>query len=896
MKKIILLTLFLCAFLSGFSQKMTLKGIVRDSTGSGVEMANVIAVNTETKMLESYCVTNHSGLYKLSLLTNSSYNIKVSFIGFEPKEFSFTSTAGDALKDVDLSEESSLLSEVDVTYTMPVAVRGDTIVYDTDSFATGTEKKLKDVLVTLPGIEMNDDGQIEVEGKKVMKVMVEGKDFFDGDSKIASDNIPANAIDKIEVLRNYNEVGQMKGLTNDDDNVALNIRLKAGKKKFWFGEFAAGAGPDEKYLAHPKLFYYSPEFSLNVITDANNIGEVPFTRRDYMNFTGGFRGFNSGGGSSIEVGSDGLGLATAQNNKAKDVDTKFGAINFSYSPKKTLDLSGFGIYSYTGTKMETQNTTTYKLDGNSSQVEEAINNTDQTVNLGLLKFSSVYKPNSNFQFDYDVLLKKSDDEEKEDVVSLVNTETDHITQFKQQKPISVNQNVNVYYTLNERNIFSFEAQHLYQDEDPFYNAVRDEFAFVSLFPVNENVGLYNLNQQKNIVSNKVDAKLDYYFITGAKSNIEFTLGTTQSHQNFDSDIFQILDDNSKLNMSGEEFTNDVKFNISDLFFAFHYKLQAGIFTFNPGVSLHQYEAKNTQLGSTITDDLTSVLPDLYVNMQLKKSENLRFNYQVTRSFTDVSKFAESFVLNNYNSVYSGNRNLESALNHRLSLNFFSFNMFNFTNMFANLSYTKRIDALKNDVMPIGINQVRTTINSNFNDESFSASGRYQRTFKKIKGSVKADFSWAKTNNLVNSKPSVSESLNQNYSGSLATNFKNAPNLEVGYKYSVSEYDRDATTSIYYTKRPYAKFDAAFLNGFIFTVDYDWYSYTDKNKTIENEYSFLDADLTYQKKDSKWEFGVKGKNLLNTESLDQSSENDYSFSSSTYFVQPRYLLFTVKYDI
>lgn len=223
-------------------------------------------------------------------------------------------------------------------------------------------------------------------------------------------------------------------------------------------------------------------------------------------------------------------------------------------------------------------------------------------------------------------------------------------------------------------------------------------------------------------------------------------------------------------------------------------------------------------------------------------------------------------------------------------------MFNFTNMFANLTYTKRIDALKSDVMPIGINQVRTTINSNFNDESISASGRYQRTFKKIKGSVKADFSWAKTNNLVNSKPSVSESLNQNYSGSLATNFKNAPNLEVGYKYSVSEYDRGATTTTYYTKRPYAKFDAAFLKSFIFTVDYDLYSYTNKNKTIENEYSFLDANLTYQKKDSKWEFGVKGKNLLNTESLDQSSENDYSFSSSTYFVQPRYVLFTIKYDI
>lgn len=896
MKKFFFILLLLCAIFSGRAQDITLKGTVSDSTGSGIEMANVIAVNAETKLLESYCVTNHTGLYKINLKPNTTYEVKVSFIGFGTKDFTFTATQANAIRDVKLSEENSLLNQVDVTYTMPVAVRGDTIVYDTDSFTTGTEKKLKDVLVTLPGVELNDDGQIEVEGKTVQKVMVEGKDFFDGDSKIASDNIPADAVDKVQVLRNYNEISQMQGLTNDEDNIALNIKLKKGKKNFWFGELTAGAGPDDKYLAHPKLFYYSPEFSLNIITDANNIGEVPFTRRDYMNFTGGFRGFNRGGGSSITTGSNALGLTMAQNNKAKEIDTKFAALNFSYSPKKTWDISGFGIYSYTGTMMETHKNTTFKLDGNRSQVEDAIIKTDQEVNLGLLKFSSVYKPNANFQFDYDVFLKQSDDEELEDVTSVVNEETDNIYQAKEQKPISVNQNANIYYTLNERNIFSVEARHLYQDEDPFYNALRDEFAFVDLFPVDESLGFYNLNQQKNILTHKVDAKLDYYYITGDRSNIQFTLGTTQSHQDFDSRIFQILDDNSELNMEGEEFKNDVKFSVSDLFFAFHYKLQAGKFTFNPGLSLHQYSTENRQLGATVKDELTSVLPDIYVNLQLKKSENLRFNYSITRSFTDVTKFAEGFVLNNYNSVYGGNKNLESSLNHKLSLNFFSFNMFNFTNMFANLTYTKRIDALKSDVMPMGINQVKTTINSNFNDESLSANARYQRTFKVIKASAKANVSWARTINLVNSQPSVSESLAQNYSGSLATNFRNAPNLEIGYKYSVNSYDRGETTTSFFTKRPYAKFDAQFLRNFILTVDYDFYSYTDKDKTIENEYGFLEGNLTYQKKESKWEFGIKGKNLLNTESLDRNSETDYSFSSSTYWVQPRYVLFTVKYDI
>ncbi|MGY8915616.1 MAG: TonB-dependent receptor, partial [Flavobacteriales bacterium] len=144
------------------------------------------------------------------------------------------------------------------------------------------------------------------------------------------------------------------GLTNDTDNVALNIRLKKGKKRFWFGEITAGYGTNDSYLAHPKLFYYSPDYSINIITDLNNIGEAPFNRRDYQNFTGGFRNLGGSNGSSIDIGGDGLGLSNLQNNRAKMIDTKFAAVNFSYSPKENWDLSGFGIYSYTGTLMENQ--------------------------------------------------------------------------------------------------------------------------------------------------------------------------------------------------------------------------------------------------------------------------------------------------------------------------------------------------------------------------------------------------------------------------------------------------------------------------------------------------------------------------------------------------------------
>jgi hypothetical protein len=892
MRNKVLTILLLLVAAIGVSQDISLSGTVKDSVGVGVDMANVIAINSATKGLESYGITNHAGLFKLKLKTGLQYTIKVSYLGFKSESFTFTARENDAVKDFVMQEQAAQLDEVDVTYVMPVSVKGDTIVYDTDSFVSGTEKKLKDVLENLPGIEINDDGQIEVEGKTVSKVMVEGKDFFDGDTKLAVENIPANALSKVEVLRNFNEVSQMKGLTNDDDNVALNIKLKEGKKNFWFGELTAGYGPDDRYLAHPKLFYYSPKYSINIITDLNNIGEVPFTRNDYRNFTGGFRNINARGGSSIATGADGLGLSSSQNNRANAIDTKFAAANFSYALKEGLDLSGFGIYSYTGTLMKSVGSTTYIA---SNDVESTTSNTDQTIHLGLAKLSAKYKPNADFQLDYDALLKQSDDIEEVNVLS-VSSITDEIAEIKKQRPLSVNQNLNIYYTLNEKNIFAVEAQYLYQDEDPFYEAIRNEFAFVDVFPVDENQDLYNINQAKTVVTNKVDAKVDYYRVLGSKSNLNLTLGTTQSNQNFNTSIFQILDNEERLNMNGDEFGNEVGFHVSDVYAGLHYKVISGIFTFNPGITLHQFNVSNEQLGTVVEDNLTSLLPDLYINAQLKKSENLRFNYRVTRSFTDVSNFAQGYVLNNYNSLYSGNRNLESALNHNVSLNFFSFNMFNFTNMFANVAYTKRIDALKSGVNIIGINRVGSTINSNFEDESLTASGKYERTFGKIKTSVQGNLGWSTTNNLVDNAQRTSNSLTQNYTTALSTNFKSAPNLELGYRYTVNNYENGNLETTFYTSRPYARFDANFLKNFIFTVDYDYYNYTDKEETISNTFSFLESNLTYQKKNSRWEYGIQGTNLLNTTTLNRDSTNELYFSTQAYFVQPRYVLLSVKYDL
>ncbi|SED13324.1 CarboxypepD_reg-like domain-containing protein [Tenacibaculum sp. MAR_2009_124] len=916
MKKLLILVIIMTTWIS--MAQVTMKGIVKDSIGTPLEMANVIAINKQTKKLDSYGFTDSHGNYKLNLKKNTSYAVKVSYIGKKTSQIEIITKEESVTRDIELLSDDAL-DEVNITYKMPVTVKGDTIVYDADSFKSGTEKKLGDVLQKLPGVEVNDDGEIEVEGKTVKKVMVEGKDFFDGDSKLATKNIPADAIDKVEVLKNHSEVRQLSSVTDNEDNVVINLKLKEGKKNFWFGEVTAGVGiatEDKRYLAHPKLFYYSPKYSLNIITDVNNIGEVAFTMRDYFKFTGGFRSFGESNGTNFNVASNDISFLTLRNNRAKNIEAQFGAVNFSYSPKKTWDISGFAIYSGNTTEMEEKTNSIYSnagidIDNLPPTSQEIIatetreDNTIQTSDLGLFKVSSTYKPNSDNQFDYDVFAKVSGQRQTQTTLSTrtylnADDEVVPINQLTQQNPFSLNQNLNYYYTLDDKNIFAFEGQHLWQDEDPFYNAELERLSFANLIGLNVSANPFNVDQTKRIKTNKFDGKLDYYYVLNSKNNINLTAGATLSDQQFDSNIFEILDGNRNT-ISNVNSINDVNFTFDDLYAGLHYKFITGIFTFNQGFTLHNYTTKNIQLGSTERINFTRFLPDASIKINLKKSETLRLNYSMQTSFTDVNQLAEGYVFNNYNSLYSGNRELENALLHNVNLSYFSFNMFNYTNIFGVINYTKRIDAIKSNTQFIDVNQVRTSVNSQFPDESISARFRFEKSHRKFKYSLGGNVTYGESNSLVTSRLTneavnrLAKTFSQSYESRFSTNFREAPNFDIGYNVAINNSNIGGVENSFTTHSPYLNFDAFFLKEFAFTSKYTYNQVINQGTTIDR-YGFLDADVTYQKKNSNWEYKLGVTNILDSSGLNQNSSNDILVSNSTYVIQPRIAVLSVKYNL
>lgn len=932
MKKIILVAIIMMAWAS--NAQITLKGVVKDSIGQPLEMANVIALDTVAKRISSFGFTDAKGNFKLDLSRNTVYNIKISYIGFKEISEFIKTGQNDFTKNYTMYEDN-MLDGINIVSKMPVTVKGDTIVYNADSFKNGTERKLEDVLKKLPGVEVNDAGQIEVEGKPVEKITVDGKEFFSGDTKLASKNIPSNAVDKIQVLRNYADVGQLRGVQDNQDRVAINIKLKEGKKNFWFGDIYAGAGAspnDGLYLFQPKLFYYTPKYTLNVIGDLNNLGEAVLNRRDLRGLRGGFRSQSPSNGTNINLASAGIGFLTANARNANRIETKLTALNFSYSPNKKLDLSGYLIWSSNENGQRNRNI----IDYNDPTIQDDVtdNTTDQTSNSGLFNFKTVYKKNIDNQLNYDLNGRFTNEFRTDRGFSAVIGNNTPILENENATPFTITQNLSYFYTASETSIFALEMQHALQDEDPFYmatienndtdpNTNADGFdSAADVLGLDKSQLFYNLEQDRRVKSSQLDAKLDYYYILNDKSNFNFVGGTVLSRQTFNSRFFQLLDNGNAIdpnlnisNVPNAQNVNDTEYNFVDLYGGMRYRLKAGIFTFRPGFTYHSYTLNNTQFSNTFKDSFTRFLPELNIIAQFKKSESMRFNYRQNINFTDVNQIAEGIVANSFNSFFFGNDDIMNARSHTASLNYNSFNLFNNTFVFMGINYTRTIEQIASiaDFVPDvnnpnrrSIVSTRTNLNLPYDVENLSVFGRFTKSIKKIRLSLGGNFSDAEFYQLFGdvASPQTTKINTQNLSitPSIRTNFIEAPNVSLRYRATFQDQDRlDIDSGVMsnfksVTHAPSIDFDAYLWNSLTVRADYT-YNEVRQDGAFQNSFDILNFSMAYRKdRDAKWEYEFEASNILGTESNISVSNGAIDNRINETFILPRLLTFRVRYTL
>lgn len=293
-----------------FSQKNAVAGAVSDSTGIGLPGATVVLLQEQDSVLSSFGVSEMDGRFELKRVAAGEYLLQVSYVGYVThwQPISVTENAGkvDAGRIV-LTPASADLSEVEVTAEhIPLRMRNDTLEYNANAFQTQPNAVVEDLLKKLPGVEVDRNGTIRAQGEQVQNVLVDGKEFFGSDPQIATKNLPANAVDKVQVFDKKSERAEFTGIDDGREQKSINLELKEDKKSGYFGNASGAGGAYEKptgglqydrYEAKFNLNRFSQNTQLSAIGMLNNTNQQGFSLDDYIRFQGGLSNLMSGGGS-----------------------------------------------------------------------------------------------------------------------------------------------------------------------------------------------------------------------------------------------------------------------------------------------------------------------------------------------------------------------------------------------------------------------------------------------------------------------------------------------------------------------------------------------------------------------------------------------------------------------
>ncbi len=872
---------------------ITLTGVVTDSLGNPLEFANVLAIPRSGEKNIAFSITEEKGRYNLSLQKNVSYDIEISFVGFKKATYTIEA-AENALKDFILSQANESLKEVTVSDKyIPVIVKEDTIIYRISAFATGEERKLREVLKKLPGIEVDKEGNVTVNGKKVDKLMVEGQPFFYGGTKLGVDNIPANVVENVEVLNNYSDVPFLKGLT-DEDKMAMNIKLKEGKKRFVFGDLEAGAGVKERYLGHPTLFYYSPKTSVNAIGDLNNTGNKSFTFNDYINFEGGLTKF-------IENPVNYFNLANSDFVKSlinKDITAskdKFGAFNIhrQFSPK--IRVNAYSILNDNVTEAKEENNYGYIL--NNQLVDEekrhAASRSDNKISLNKLEFGFV--PNANEDVRFSTTLKTSDGKASDVQKSMSLLLNNNIDANLTTDSWELKQDFGYSRQISNKHTTTFKAAFQGSKNNNARVLNTTWPIFPEVIPVN---GSEHFTYLQDIESrnHNFSLGLKHYWSVNNYNHVYPVLGYNYSSQQFQSTDFQLLGE-QKESLTDVGFNNETVFSLRDPYAGIQYKAKAGDLSIRTGMIYHQYFWNISQFGVNLHKKTkTQLLPDLLIKWDIKSSESLDLQYRLTSLFNDVTYFANRLSMGSFNSLYRGNYLLENSLTHEASIYYYRFNQLRGISYNMRATYSQKEKSIQNTTDIDGINQINTFLYTELPDKNLRMSAAFSKTINKYKLSVNSNGSLSDNIKSVNSKDVNYRSRNIGYIAKMETNLKKYPNLTIGFTRNYSVFYSESFKNSFIRSKPFGEIRYQFLKDFNLNVNYSYESVLNKDKSTSSIFHTFNASLYYRREDSPWGFEIEGNNLFDTNYRKEYFANEFIVSDTRIYVLPRTLLFKVSYKL
>ncbi len=373
MKKLLIWTvLLLTATLSTYAQNkiVTVSGrVIEAGTKEPVELAAVQLLSLPDSAQVAGMTTSTQGYFSLSKQKPGKYLLKVSFIGYVTKIIPMQLTANVPAKkmgNIELATDAVMLQEAVVVAEAPqVTVVEDTLMYNSSAYRTPEGAMLEELVKKLPGAEIDDDGNVKINGKDLKKIMVDGKEFFGGDVKTGLKNLPVDMVDKLKTYDKKSDLARVTGIDDGEEETVLDLTVKKGMNQGWFGNADLGAGTKDRYTGRMMLNRFVDKTQFSIIGSANNVND---------------QGFSGGGGGPRWRSNNGLNA------------TKMLGANFATQTNK-LELGGSVRYNFQDADISSINSSERFLQNGNSYSNSNNKNRNKGTNLNA-DFRMEWKPDT----------------------------------------------------------------------------------------------------------------------------------------------------------------------------------------------------------------------------------------------------------------------------------------------------------------------------------------------------------------------------------------------------------------------------------------------------------------------------------------------------------------------
>ena len=707
-KNIILTLTFLLlgsVFSAASAQKIEVSGKVIDkTTSSTLPGATVMILHPKDSTFYKFGTTNTEGNFSIKGAESGDYLLQISFIGYNSYFKNLTlnsSTPTLNLGTLPLETKKELLKSVEVVEEMvPVIINGDTVEYNAAAFKTQPEANVSDLLKKLPGVEVDKDGTVKAQGEEVKKVLIDGKEFFGNDTKLATENLPADMVKSVQVYDDQSDASKITGIDDGDRTKTINLKIKKDRKKGVFGNITAGGGSTANATGNidDEKAIYNGKFNINKFTNKmqfstlgmlNNNNEQGFSYRDYLNFAGGVS--NAGGGGFRNSSNNDLGVSIGGGNSNEGFTTTSAAgINLNYQLTPSINFSS--SYFYNQSDKDILSTTDRQYIADSNQYNSFLKDVNNQLNRNhRINLKWEQKIDSTQDLTIKTNLTYSDG----NIESLSNNENLSV------ENVFLNASNNT--TRSDGTDLGIDANLTYGKR---FKKKGRSFVTNLTFANSDNTKDYIVNSLStytnsitraiNQTQNETNKQLDYsgkITITEPLAKQTF-LELSYKRSNFNNEYIKEFYD---VNTSNNEIFNPLlSLNYDNSFIYDNFGLGAKINSAKSNITIGTSIQRSDLDGKIVANNFElkkiewNVLPRLKWNYRFTNTTRLTLNYNSSVQNPSITQLQPTLDNSDPLNLYQGNTDLNNEYTHNARIRLMSFNRFSFTNIFAmiNSTYTR----------------------------------------------------------------------------------------------------------------------------------------------------------------------------------------------------------------